>query len=58
MLNLKSESQKLKAVMHNSEERRLIAIMLYDQTPGLIKEARLNRRILTIKAIVGFYRVR
>jgi hypothetical protein len=56
--NLKSESQKSKTVVHNSEERRLIAAMLYDQTPSLTEEARLNRRILTIKAMVEFCRVR
>jgi hypothetical protein len=56
--DLKPESQKLKAVMHDFEERRLITVMLYDQTPGLIKEVYLDRRILTIKVIVGFCRVR
>jgi hypothetical protein len=55
---LEPESQKPEAVVHDSEERRLIAAMLCDQTPGLTEEARLDRRILTIKAMVEFRRVR
>jgi hypothetical protein len=45
-------------VVHDSEERRLITIILRDQTPGLTEEARLDHRIQTIKAMVKFCRVR
>jgi hypothetical protein len=57
VFNLKPESQKLKTIMHDSEKRRLIAAMLYDQTPGLTEKTRLNRRILTIKIMIEFYRI-
>jgi len=36
----------------------LIAAILCDQTPGLTEEARLDRRIQTIKTMVKFCRVR
>jgi Protein of unknown function (DUF3435) len=45
-------------VVHDSEERRLIAEILCDQTPSLTEEARLDRRIQTIKAMVKFCRIR
>jgi hypothetical protein len=56
--NLEPEGRKPEAIIYDSEERRLITVMLCDQTPGLTEETRLDRRILTIKAMVGFYRVR
>jgi hypothetical protein len=56
--DLKPDGWKPEAVVHDSEERRLIAAMLCDQTPGLTEEARLDRRIRTIKAMVTFCRVR
>jgi hypothetical protein len=56
--DLEPEGWKPGAVVHDSEERRLIAVMLCDQTPGLTEEARLDRRIQTIKAMAEFCRVR
>src|SRR5271163_4285043 len=38
--DLEPESQKPGVVVHDSEERRLIAAILCDQTPGLTEEAR------------------
>jgi hypothetical protein len=48
----------LRVVVHDTEKRRLIAAMLCDQTPDLTDEARLDRRIQTIKAMVKFCRIR
>ena len=53
-----SEGWKPGVVVHDSEERRLIAAMLCEQTSGLTEETRLDRRIQTIKAMVKFCRVR
>jgi hypothetical protein len=50
--DLEPEGWKPGAMVHDSEERRLIAAMLCDQTPGLTEKARLGRRIQTIKAMV------
>jgi hypothetical protein len=52
--DLEPEGRKPEAVVQDSEERRLIATMLCDQTPGLTED----RRILTIKAVIEFCRVR
>jgi hypothetical protein len=56
--DLEPEGWKPEAVMHDSEERRLIAAILCDQTPGLTEKVRLDRRIQTIKAIIKFCRIR
>jgi len=45
MLDLDLEGWKPGVVVHDSEEQRLIAAMLCDQTPGPTEEARLDRRI-------------